>query len=88
MKALPLMPTIETTLEKRSMRIAGIRTSVALEIEFWNEAVRIAKVRGQSLPVLFAAIDERRARETPGASLASAIRVFILQNKIQGGRCG
>jgi predicted DNA-binding ribbon-helix-helix protein len=69
-------------LQKRSMRIAGHRTSLALEPQFWAALERISRERGSSLPTLIASIDEARARETPEASLASAVRVFILENKL------
>ena len=70
------------SLLKRSMRIAGHRTSLALEQEFWTALERIARSRGSSLPVLIASIDEGRAKDTPDASLASAVRVFVLENRI------
>jgi predicted DNA-binding ribbon-helix-helix protein len=62
-------------LQKRSMRIAGHRTSIALEPEFWTAAERLARRRGVSLPMLAASIDEGKAR---GQSLASAMRVAAL----------
>ena len=70
------------SLLKRSMRIAGHRTSLALEQEFWTGLEKIARARSSSLPVLIAAIDETRARDTPDASLASAVRVFVLENRV------
>ncbi len=78
------MMTLTTSgaLQKRSMRIAGHRTSLALEQEFWGGLERIARARSQSLPVLIASIDEKRAKDTPEASLASAVRVFVLENKL------
>jgi predicted DNA-binding ribbon-helix-helix protein len=69
-------------LQKRSMRIAGHRTSLALELEFWQALERIARARAQSLPVLIASVDESRAKAEPDASLASAVRVFVLQNRV------
>jgi predicted DNA-binding ribbon-helix-helix protein len=69
-------------LQKRSMRIAGHRTSLALEQEFWAALERIARDRSVSLPVLIASIDERRAQNAPEASLASAVRVFVLENRV------
>jgi predicted DNA-binding ribbon-helix-helix protein len=69
-------------LQKRSMRIAGHRTSIALEAEFWQALEVIARSRGVSLPSLIASIDERRASGAPEASLASAVRVYVLQNKV------
>jgi predicted DNA-binding ribbon-helix-helix protein len=69
-------------LQKRSMRIAGHRTSLALEREFWSGLETIARARSQSLPSLIAGIDEQRAQIAPDASLASAVRVFVLENKL------
>ncbi|MEZ5994803.1 MAG: ribbon-helix-helix domain-containing protein [Hyphomonadaceae bacterium] len=69
-------------LQKRSMRIAGHRTSLALEQEFWAALERIARDRSMTLPVLIASIDEQRARNAPDASLASAVRVFVLENRL------
>lgn len=68
-------------LDKRSMRIAGHRTSLALEDEFWSALEQIAGVSGVSLPVLIAGIDKKRANDRPEASLASAVRVFVLLNR-------
>ena len=60
-------------LKKRSVTIAGHRTSISLEDEFWVELVRIAGERGESLNMLVATIDD--SRET---NLSSAIRLFVL----------
>jgi predicted DNA-binding ribbon-helix-helix protein len=60
-------------VRKRSVRIAGHRTSVSLEDAFWRELARIAEARGQSINALIAAIDAGR-----GGNLSSAVRVFIL----------
>jgi predicted DNA-binding ribbon-helix-helix protein len=60
-------------VRKRSVRIAGHRTSVSLEDAFWRELTRIAEARGQSINALIAAIDAGR-----GGNLSSAVRVFIL----------
>ena len=70
------------SLLKRSMRIAGHRTSLALEQEFWSGLEKIARARSTSLPVLIASIDETRAKDAPDASLASAVRVFVLENRV------
>lgn len=63
------------------MRVAGHRTSLALEEEFWVALAAIAGRRGKTLPVLIAEIDEQRAKTRPEASLASAVRVFVLENR-------
>ena len=59
---------------KRSVAIAGHRTSVSLEEPFWDELKRLATERGMSLNGLIADIDARRAR----TNLSSAIRLEIL----------
>jgi predicted DNA-binding ribbon-helix-helix protein len=59
---------------KRSVRIAGHRTSLALERPFWAAVDEIARARGVSRAALLAAIDD--ARRGP---LASAVRVFVLE---------
>jgi predicted DNA-binding ribbon-helix-helix protein len=64
-----------TSLIKRSFSLAGHRTSVALEVEFWVVLMRTAETRGQSLSAMVAAVDA--ARE-PDRSLASALRVTAL----------
>jgi predicted DNA-binding ribbon-helix-helix protein len=63
-------------LVKRSFSIAGHRTSVALEQEFWAALSDIAGARGQALSALVEATDA--ARE-PGQPLASALRVLALR---------
>lgn len=73
--------TNKGALRKRSMRIAGHRTSLALEVEFWAELEKIARTRTASLPMLIATIDETRSKNAPEASLASAVRVFVLENR-------
>ena len=61
-------------LEKRSVSIAGHRTSVALEPEFWAILNRDAERRGISFARLIFAIDSARG-ERP---LASALRLHAL----------
>lgn len=65
-------------LIKRSMRIAGHRTSLALEREFWAALESIARSRSLSLPKLIASID--RDKERPRSSLASAVRLFAVEH--------
>jgi predicted DNA-binding ribbon-helix-helix protein len=62
-------------LVKRSFSLAGHRTSVALEQEFWTAVLRVARARGQSLSALVAAVDATREPDRP---LASALRVMAL----------
>jgi predicted DNA-binding ribbon-helix-helix protein len=63
-------------LQKRSFSLAGHRTSVALEPEFWAALADIAENRRQTLSTLVAKADAAR---DPGHSLASALRILALQ---------
>jgi predicted DNA-binding ribbon-helix-helix protein len=67
-------------LIKRSFSLAGHRTSVALEEEFWSALIKLAADRQQTLTALVAATDA--ARE-PGRPLASALRVLALRESSQ-----
>ena len=63
-------------LIKRSFRLAGHATSVALEGEFWAELDALARQNGQSLAALVAEVDATRADQ--GLPLASALRLAAL----------
>lgn len=63
-------------LVKRSFTLAGHRTSVALEPEFWRALAALAAARCQSVAALVAEVDAARPPERP---LASALRVHALQ---------
>ena len=67
---------------KRSLTLQGHRTSVSLEEAFWAEFRRLAAARGTSVNALAAEIDAARA---PPGSLASAIRVWVLE-EVKAGR--
>ena len=64
-----------TGLEKRSFSLAGHRTSVALETEFWTALTALARGQGIALSALVAAVDAGRNPERP---LASSLRVHAL----------
>lgn len=72
----PHTPPAPTRLRKRSLQIAGHRTSVSLEDAFWAALGDIAAARGISLAGLVAEVDASRG----AANLSSAIRVFVLLN--------
>lgn len=59
---------------KRSLSIAGHRTSVSLEEAFWARLRAVAAARGVSVAALAATIDATRGE----ANLSSAIRVWLL----------
>ena len=64
-------------VRKRSVVLAGHRTSISLEAEFWLALRDVARARGISVNALVAAIDAGRGAGRP-ANLSSALRVFIL----------
>ena len=73
------MPSGRTDrIVKRSVTIAGHRTSVSLEAAFWDALKDIADADGISVNRLITRIDAE-AGETPDRNLSSAIRVFVLR---------
>ncbi|MCC5981087.1 MAG: ribbon-helix-helix domain-containing protein [Oceanicaulis sp.] len=64
---------------KRSLSLAGHRTSLALEAEFWAVMDAAAEAEGRSLASLVAEIDEARAVRADQHGLASACRIWALQ---------
>ncbi len=71
------MPTdaASARVVKRSLVIAGHRTSISIEDAFWRRLRAIATKRGLSLNGLVATVDASRGE----ANLSSAIRVFVLE---------
>jgi len=63
-------------LTKRSFRLAGHATSVALEGAFWAELEELSQQQGRSLAALVAKVDAARAEQ--GLPLASALRLAAL----------
>jgi len=63
-------------LKKRSFSLAGHRTSVALEDDFWEVLLTLAESRGTTLAALIAEIDAARL---PEQSLASSLRLAALR---------
>ena len=65
---------MKSSVIKRSIVIAGRKTSVSLEDAFWQTFKEIAALRRMALSELAEAIDaERRSN-----NLSSAIRLFVL----------
>lgn len=60
-------------LRKRSVLVAGHKTSVSLEPAFWDELRAIAAARGLSMNALIAEIDATRQ-----GNLSSALRLHVL----------
>ncbi len=63
----------QITNKKRSVVVAGHRTSVSLEPVFWDHLREIARKRRKSVNELVTEIDQNR-----DGSLSSAIRVYVL----------
>jgi predicted DNA-binding ribbon-helix-helix protein len=59
---------------KRSVIIAGHKTSISLEDAFWYALKEIAAARNSTLSDIVASVGPDR----PGGNLSSAIRVYIL----------
>jgi predicted DNA-binding ribbon-helix-helix protein len=67
---------MKSRIAKRSVLIAGHKTSVSLEDAFWKALQEIAVDRGASLTELLASIDGQREHD----NMSSAIRLFILDH--------
>lgn len=61
---------------KHSLTLRGHRTSVSLEVEFWQGFRALAEARGLGLNELAVEIDEAREGDI---GLASAIRLAVLR---------
>lgn len=59
--------------QKHSVTVAGHRTSITLEVAFWESLKEIAHVHNKSVNCLIAEIDTAQPE-----NLSSALRVFIL----------
>ncbi len=62
------------SIKKRSVEIAGHRTSLSLEEAFWRALKRIAAQDGVSINRLIERIDRERA-----GNLSSAVRIYVLE---------
>lgn len=68
-------------VRKRSVTIAGHRTSYSVEDEFFVLLKRAADEDGRSLAALIAEIDENRPRDS---NLSSALRLYVLEEALKG----
>jgi predicted DNA-binding ribbon-helix-helix protein len=64
---------------KKSLILSGHKTSVALENDFWTALEMIAKNKSISMDSIIQTIDKKERN----GSLASALRVFILNSFIE-----
>lgn len=68
--------TMKSLVVKRSIVIAGHKTSVSLEERFWKGLKDIARGRELTLSRMVAAIDSERVQ----GNLSSALRLFVLDH--------
>ena len=61
-------------VRKRSLTIAGHRTSLSLEQAFWGALKEIARAENLSVAALVTRIDRERQ-----GNLSSAVRVYVLE---------
>jgi predicted DNA-binding ribbon-helix-helix protein len=62
-------------VNKRSITVAGHRTSISLEDPFWDALTEIAASRKTSVAALVATVDRDRGDDT---NLSAALRIFAL----------
>ncbi len=67
---------MKSPVVKRSIVVAGHKTSVSLEEAFWNGMKEISGLRNMTLSELVGEIDNNRQQGT----LSSAIRLFVLDH--------
>ena len=67
---------MKSPVVKRSIVVAGHKTSVGIEDAFWEALKEIAADRSMTLSDLVSSIDAERRH----GNLSSAIRVFVLEH--------
>lgn len=67
---------MKSPVVKRSIVVAGHKTSVSLEEAFWNGMKEISGLRNMTLSELVGEIDSNRQQ----GNLSSAIRLFVLDH--------
>ncbi|MGA7804618.1 ribbon-helix-helix domain-containing protein [Bradyrhizobium sp.] len=67
---------MKSPVVKRSIVVAGHKTSVSLEEAFWNGMKEISGLRNMTLSELVGGIDSSRQQ----GNLSSAIRLFVLDH--------
>jgi predicted DNA-binding ribbon-helix-helix protein len=68
--------SVPSTVIKRSVKIAGHKTSVTLEDAFWSAVREIAAIQNIGMSELVSQI----AKDRQNKNLSSAIRVFVLDH--------
>ena len=71
---------------KRSVEIAGHKTSISLEPLFWEMLKDAAAREGVPVNAIVGRIDAERIRAETPPGLAGAIRVWLVVNALSGAR--
>ena len=66
---------VKSLVAKRSLVVAGHKTSVSLEEEFWKGLKEIASRRLMTVSALVGSVDDQRQQ----GNLSSALRLFVLE---------
>ena len=67
---------MQSVVVKHSIVIAGHKTSISLEDEFWSGLKQVVKAQNTTLSELVAGIKSQRGN----GNLSSAIRIFVLDH--------
>ena len=70
---------------KRSVEIAGHKTSISLEPLFWNWLRRVADEESVPINALVARIDAERIQAATAPGLAGAIRLWLAARALERG---
>ena len=68
---------------KRSVAIAGHKTSISLEPLFWTMLKDAAAARGMPIAAVVAEIDAERIKADTPPGLASAIRIWLVSERFR-----
>ena len=66
-------------IKKRSIKIAGHKTSVSLEEPFWDALKALAAREGLTLSALIERVDRERGDGGAPGNLSSALRLHVLE---------
>ncbi len=79
----PMSPSFYHPPVKRSVQIAGHKTSISLEPLFWDMLRDAAEGEGVPINALVARIDAERIKSETPPGLASAIRVWLVSERLK-----
>lgn len=68
----------KSLVKKRSVAVAGHKTSISLEAQFWDRLRQIAKHKRKTVGWVIGMIDGMREHN----NLSSAIRLYVLEHSV------